>query len=363
MNSKIVESINILLITLICVLSGVAQANEKIDFQKVDPNQIPAELMMLSVATKTNYEKIKTWQGNMDFHDVIISKGQDSVNILEQHTDVKSVNEPNELMTLYEGTVEFKIDAKNDCRFVHTVRPQPVTYTDPEKERVYTSLSGSWEQTKIVTPECEIISNPSRWTENNTIVTRRNAIRQKASMRKTTGSDPRESFNVGSPVWLLLSQLSQSLRQKREGVETYDVILEEGKTAENKLVYHIQMFMPGQSYPILKFILKEDAGFNPTYIEARRNGLLISRVTTDFVKIDGIFLPSKRQEMQYDESGLRRDSQRTINNTQINAQLPDKTFSIDNCGLEDGDSFVDEINNKSYIYKGEGKLVEIKKEE
>ncbi|MCK5225966.1 MAG: hypothetical protein KAQ89_04550 [Planctomycetes bacterium] len=182
-------------------------------------------------------------------------------------------------------------------------------------------------------------------------------------MRKTTGSDPRESFNVGSPVWLLLSQLSQSLRQKREGVETYDVILEEGKTAENKLVYHIQMFMPGQSYPILKFILKEDAGFNPTYIEARRNGLLISRVTTDFVKIDGIFLPSKRQEMQYDESGLRRDSQRTINNTQINAQLPDKTFSIDNCGLEDGDSFVDEINNKSYIYKGEGKLVEIKKEE
>jgi len=355
-------NISVLFIAITCALSCVSQAAESIEFQKVDPNQVPAVLMMLSDITKANYEKIKTWQGNIVFQNILIYHGKTAADLLKRHAGVELTQDPNELMTTVEGTTEFKIDLENNRLFAYMNRPQPMIYTDPDKERVYTSLEGPMQYTIILTPEYEIESYPDRRTANNTIVTRRSAIkREPGSLGNMTGPDPRECFNVGSPIWLLLSQLSQSLQYKKEGIETFGVILEKGKTAENNAVYRIQITSPGESYPVLKFILKEEMGFNPTYIEVRRNGLLASWISTDFVEIGGIFLPSKRQEIQYDDSGFRRGSQRTINNAQINAAIPDKTFSVHGCGLSDGDKFVDRILDKEYTYQA-GKLIAVKKE-
>jgi len=301
-----------------------------------------------------------------------VYRGQAAVDLFRRHivettqepNKLMALQEPDELITLSEGTIEFKIDLEKNRIFTHMNRPKPMTYTDPDKERVYTSsLTGPTQHTRIITPEYKIESYPFRWSEGK-LKERRATKQVRKNLEYTTSSDPRNCFYTGEPVWDLLSQLSQSLQYKKEkGIKTFDVILEKGKTAKNNVVYRIQVIIAGINHPISTFILKEEMGFNPAYVEDRgNNGLLAFRITTDFVEIDGIFLPSKKRKTQYDESGRHsRDSDWTINNTQVNAELPDKTFSVDNCGLSDGDSFVDEINNKNYIYKGDGKLVEVEK--
>jgi len=367
-------NISVLFIAIVCTLNCISRAAESVEFQRVDPNQVPAELMKLSSVTKANYEKIKTWQGNIIFQSAVVYRGQAAANLLRRHivepakepNKLIALQEPNELRTLSEGTVEFKIDLENDRIFTHMNRPQPMTYTDPDKERIYTSpLTGPTQHTRILTPEYQIESYPFRWAADGTIKERRAIKRVPGSQGNMTDSDPRKCFNVGSPIWDLLPQLSESLQQKKEkGIETYDIILEKGKTAGNNLVYRIQVIISGISHPISMFILKEEMGFNPAYVEDRgNNGLLVFQITTDFVEIDGIFLPSKRRVKQYEDFGLSRDENWTINNTQINAAIPDETFSVHGCGLKDGDRFVDEINNKTYIYKSEGKLAEVNEPE
>jgi hypothetical protein len=365
--NKLHINIMVLASIIIYVLNGVSLAAESVVFQKIDPNQVPAELMMLSATTKANYEKLKSWQGNTVFQSIIVYQGKVAADKLKRAAGVESAKEPNELMETAEGTTEFKINLENNRIFTHWNRPQPMIYTDLDKECVYTSLAGSLEQTRIITPEYEIESYPDHFNANRTIVTRRIARKHKPGSRGIFEDlDPRECFNIGRPVWHLLSQLSESIEYNNKGVETFGVILEKGKTTKDNVVYRIQVTDPKSNQPIFKIILKEEMGFNPAEIEVRNNkGILESQISTDFVKIEEIFLPVKRQVKQYhgSDGSLRRDAIRTITNTQINAKLPDKTFSVDNCGLQDGDRFVDEFNNKNYTYKGEGKLIDANSQE
>lgn len=364
MNNRFFTNISVLFIILICTSNCFSQANENIEFQRVEPNQVPAELMMLSTATKANYEKIKTWQGNIVFQNIVIHQGEAAADILKRRVGVEPTREPNELIEMYEGTREFKIDLENDRIFTHLNRPQPNTYTDPDKECVYTALTKSVQETKVFTSEYQIYSLPVRFAQDGTIRERRAIKQEPLDHRRLMSCDPRNCFSVGMPVWLSLSQLSQIYEYKKQGVETFDIILEKGKTAQNNVVYRVQAIVPGATQPSSMFILKEQMGFNPAYREDRdENGLLVFQITTEFVEIDGIFLPSKRSVKEYKDFGLHRDENWIINTTQVNAAIPDETFSVHGCGLSDGDSFIDEINNKSYVYKGKGKLVEIKKEE
>jgi hypothetical protein len=347
--------VGVLVIAVIFTLVRPAIGADTGGFQKIDPNKVPDELAMLSAVTKANYEKIKTLQGKVTFEDTIIYRGAYAADLLKRHAGI-TIKEPNELADIAEGTTEFKLDLGKNLFFKYMNRPKPMEYIDLDKGIAYTSSEGSFERTGIITGEYKIESYPYTKKKDGTILTR---MAEKRLRRQpeiiTDDSDPRIGFNIGRPVWELLSQFSDGLRSYNKGdINTfYDVVLEKEQTAKG-ITYRMQLTDPGASQPFEKFVLDGEKGFNPTYIEVKNDkGITISEITTDFIKIEGIFLPSKRHVIQYDgaDGRLRREAKSTFSNMQVNMTLPKNTFSLNNLGLCNGDKFVDKILNKEYTYQ------------
>lgn len=325
------------------------------EIQKIDPNKISDELAMLSAATKTNYEKIKTLQGEVSFESMIIYRGTYAADLVKRHAGI-TIKEPNELAQRTEGTTEFKIDLKKNLFFKQMNRPKPIEYIDLDKGIAYTSSEKSFERMGIINSKYTIESYPYTRNKDRAILTStaHKRLRQNPEII-TDNSDARIGFNIGRPVWELLTQFSDGLRRYNKGdVDTfYNVVLEKEQTAKG-IIYRMHLANPRESQPFEKFILDGEKGFNPTYIEIKNDkGITISEITTDFIEIQGIFLPSKRYVLQYDgnDGRLRRSSNTTFNYAQVNTTLPENTFSLSNLGLKNDDRFIDEIEGKEYKYK------------
>ena len=115
---------------------------------------------------------------------------------------------------------------------------------------------------------------------------------------------------------------------------------------------------PGKNRPFCIFTLSSEVGFNRTYFEEwnDEDGSLIAIITTDFVKLNDVFLPKKWSFFQYFPDGeLMRQEINTIENQQINVTIPERTFS-EIAYLNSGDRFIDKIDGKEYKYQDE-KLV------
>jgi hypothetical protein len=341
----------------IMIIFGLARpviSADTVEFQKVDSNKISDELAMLAAATRANYDKIKTLRGKVTFEDMIIYRGAYAADLVKRHAGI-TIKEPNELAQRAEGAVEFKVDLKKNLLFKSMYWPKPTEFIDFDDNATYPSLSGAMEETKTVADKYEIVSYPYTQKKDGTILTRvaHKRLRQQPGII-TDDSDPRKGFNIGRPVWELLSQFSDGLRSYNQGTinSFYGVVLEKAQTAKG-VTYRMQMAKPGASQFFERFILDGEKGFNPTYIEVKNdNGVTISEITTDFSKIDGIFLPSKRHVIQYDgtDGRLRRDATSTFSDMKVNIALPENTFSLNNLGLKNGDKFIDKIAGKEYKY-------------
>jgi hypothetical protein len=342
-------------ITIIFGLAHLVMGTDAIEFQKVDSNKVPEELAMLAAVTKANYDNIKTLQGKMSFEDMVIYRGAYAADLVKQHAGI-AVKEPNELVQRAEGTVEFKVDLRKNLLFKSMYWPKPTEFIDFDGNATYPSLSGAMEQTKTVADKYEIESYPYTQKKDGTVLTRvaHKRLRRQPGMI-IDDSDPRIAFNIGRPVWELLTQFSDGLRSYNQGTISsfYDVVLEKAQTAQG-VTYRTQWAKPGASQFFEKFILDGEKGFNPTYIEVKNdNGITVSEITTDFNKIDGIFLPSKRRVIQYDgtDGCLRRDATSTFSDMKVNVVLPENTFLLTNLGLKNGDKFINEIESKEYKYQ------------
>jgi hypothetical protein len=359
-NEKIAFGVLAIVVTL--GLLHRAIGDDAVKFQRVDPNKVPDELAMLADATRANYEKIKTLQGKVSFESMIIYRGAYAADLLKRHAGI-TVKEPNELAQRADGTTEFKVDLGKNLFLKYMNRPKPMEHIDLDKGIAYPSLEGPYEMTKIIEDKYEIESSPYTREKDGTILSRKaeKRLRQQPGII-TDDSDPRIGFNIGRPVWELLSKLSDGLRSYNKGDinSFYNVVLEKEQTAKG-VIYHMQLTNPGASQPFEKFTLDGEKGFNPTYIEVKNDkGITISEITTNFNEIGGIFLPSERHVLQYDgdDGHLRRQAKSTFSNMQVNIALPENTFSLNNLGLKNGDKFIDEIANKEFEYK-DGKLVEL----
>jgi len=326
---------------------------EDADYQIADSSKIPEILSMLASVTESNYNKIKTWEGRIINQEIITLRGQQAADCLKMSTDTEPNNLPSEIQRIIAKSIAYKIDVENNRFFRLSDYTAPPSYLDPKSNIVYPLHWGSGESIFIDTPGHQIEISPLSETKDRAILSRIATKNRAGAVRIT---DPRKVFYIGEKtLWLSLSQISQMLQIPN--IEKYGIVIKE-KDKGGLITYRIELSNPGKDRPFSVVVLNAEAGFNRTYIENRYdNGSLMSKTITDFVTVQGIFLPQKWEMSQYfPDGGLMHQEVCIIQEQQINTFIPEGAFS-EFTYLKDGDSYRDKIRNKTYDIKA-GNLVE-----
>ncbi len=358
---RIADDISIILIVFSLIYP--ATGAEVTEFQKVEQNKVPDELNMLVSVTKSNYEKIKTWQGRISSESTLIYRGKNAAEMVKDQAGV-TIQEPNELASTGKGVTEFKIDLEKNLLFRKQNRPNPTEYIDLDTGFTCSSLDKSYQSLIITANDYEIDSSPYTMKKDGTVLTwlaEKRPHNHAAQTETDFGeSDPRHCFSIGLPPWVLLSRMSEGVRlynQDPNGADgnmpnkAFRSVTVEKTQTEKGAVYQVQAEQGSYEF---KYVFEEKNGFNPTHIEVKKGkGIKISEITTDWVEIQGIFMPKEEQIMQFDDNDgrLRRLKKRIFSDMQVNMALPENTFSIKNLGLKNGDKFVDKIAQKEYKYQ------------
>lgn len=353
MTMRIDSSLIISSVVMICSLSIIVHAVDT-DYKMIDSNNVPDVLSMLASATQANYEKIDTWKGQISHMTISTTRGEKAAEYLSKFTEAKPDESINELQRLYYLTINYEIDTKSDKFFSISKSTEPYIYIEPDKSKSYTANWSPDELIFLATPEHEIKMIPLDTSINNVVINRLARKLPRGSFRMT---DPRDIFHIGSKtLWLTLSLLSQHL--KTPDIEKYDIVIKEISLNSNT-AYRIEIFEPNEDYHFQVLVLSGDAGFNRTYIENWYDkDSLMSKTITEFINIEGVFLPKKWEMLQYyKDGGLMRQEINTVEHQQINTPILNDTFSTQKY-LTEGSEFRDRIAGKKYKYEN-NKLVEM----
>ena len=321
------------------------------EFKIVDANEISGILSMLASTIQGNFEKIKTWQGRIIQETISTNRGDSADEILKTFTDVDPNNIPNEYQRIAKYTTEFKIDVENNRFFSFMDSAELYIYMNPKKNTVYQSRRRSGpekELVRIVTSEHQTEITPASWRSKDNAVSSRVAVKELPGTSRIT--DPRKVFYWGNKIlWLSLRQILQNLQTP--GISHFGVVIKK-KSAGNNTTYRLELSDSGKDKPFGMYIFSSEAGFNQTYFETYYdNGSLRSKKTIEFAKVQDVYLPKKWEVLQYfEDGGLMRQENCTVENQEINKSIPDDTFS-ERKYLHEGDIFRDKIAGKEYKYQ------------
>jgi hypothetical protein len=351
----------ILLISFSILDAKASDANTTSEFKPVDPNRIPEILTMISEQVRSNYEKIKTWQGETDVETDFIDEGTEAERIFKERTN--STGEIPKVVKEHKETGhQFAADIEKDFLYSNLYQKIPPVYTDSESGRnLGTKSLRPWFTFSITTPEYSISSMPGTFHGNSIVV--RRAVKETRQKGSTCTSgmppayDPRETFTTaGGKVWesfpLILQYINEHGKYSFGG---YDLKVEES-TSGNITKYRI--VIPNKAisgeYHFLTKIFSSEAGFNMTSFEVvTEEGKVLLEWKWDYDLIDGVYLPKVTSQRNFTrkDGKLDYEKRRTFKNQKVNKPIPAETFTYKNLGLKDGDEFIDKIAGKEYRYQ------------
>lgn len=364
--SKTIRACAVILLALTLLVStDILKGSTASEFHPIDPNRIPEVLTMISEQVRSNYERIKTWQGQTDFTMDTIYEGAEAERKFKTHTDGKGKT-PNTVIWHIEGRSQFAVDLEKDFLYKKVVRENPPRYIDFKTGRDLGTKSTSSQKISIVTPEYYINRGP--FTTREGFITSRKAVKKARGKGLTCTklsapvSDPRERFVGIQPIWEILPRLLQYINEHGElNVDGYRLKVEE-RTIRNLAEYRIQIptrvSQPGH-YRFITMVFSSAKGFNiVSYEVTDPNGKIFQRLTWEYELVSGVYLPSRTTEQIFERKNgeLSYEAEYAFKNSQINRLIPAETFTYKNLGLKDGDKFIDKILGKEYTYQ-DGELI------
>lgn len=368
--SKTIKACSVVLLILFNLTSAEGLRGDiASEFQPVDSNQIPNVLTMISNRIRSNYERIKTWQGETNFTIDTIYEGSAAERKFKTHTD-STGKTPNTVIQHIEGRRQFAVDLERDFLYTKLIRENPPYYMDFETGRDLGTKVTGLQGISIVTPKYYINCRPH--TMRDGAITSRKAVKKVRQKGLTCSnlsppvSDPRECFTVGQPIWETFPRLLQYMELHGEvSVDGYTLKVEE-RTDGNLTKYRIQI--PGkvsvEDYLFVTMVFSSLKGFNiVSYEETNPEGELLHKKTLDYDLVNGVYVPSKTTEQIFERKNgdLSYEATYTYNNLKVNQPIPAETFTYKNLGLKNGDKFVDKILNKEYTYQ-DGELISVSEE-
>ena len=365
----------VVLLTLFSFAKGESpQNNTAIEFHTVDPNRIPDILIMISDQARSNYEHIKTWQGEVNAVLDYLYEGPAAEKIFNTHTDGTG-KIPKIVKRRVECITQFTVNIERDFLYVSNNWEKPAQYMDLESGRDLGTKSTPDFKRSIVTPEYYIHCSPNTMRDGSIINRKavKEAIQECPTCDRPSVFDPRELFGLPlQPVWVTFPRMIKIINEQgKYGIDGYNLEVEERKDGgiteyriqkPGKLTLESGKFGP-EYYLLLTRVFSSAKGFNVVSEETTfADGKPFSRRTWDYDLIVGIYLPIKttRQSFRSDTAKVEYESKGFFKNLKVNHPIPAEKFTYKNLGLENGDKFIDKTMGKGYTYQ-DGNLIPAEK--
>ncbi|MDD5063668.1 MAG: hypothetical protein PHQ35_02765 [Phycisphaerae bacterium] len=346
-------------VALIFTAHGLAIAQGE-EFQSVVPERIPGILRSISKQTKENFEKIHTWQGELDCSRYYVLKGGIAKETFETMTDANGPC-PNEVAEITEAIIVFKCDLNKGLWYVKRSREAPTRYIDPATNKDLGTKSLPSSSSEIITKEYQYNAQPDAYNRNDEVAQRK-AVKTKKEepLYKWRQPEylPRYIFDIDSQVWDRYPNYAKISEEKGKFEYSGLTMKAEQRTLSGDLQYRIHEPFIMNTLNIKGWLINtfsEKAGYN--IIDSERitaDGKLMLRKSTEYQKVNGVYVPIRDTKDTYDHNrdfSLQIHEEGVFKNIFINDTIPEEIFTYKNLGLKNGDEFIDKIAGKEYKYE------------
>ena len=336
---------------------------------------------LISEQSRSNFERIKTWQGAYEFEERYVPS--DSM-IQEIRKSVKSLL-PTEFIMVNKGVFEFCIDMRKDSLFVDYIQTSvSIECVSGEQFEISADLTQELNDkylrhcTSVVTSN-EFLSFDKNvtlgsypelgdWEDRIGRVAFRYASPKSPLKSMSIFVDPRDFMKFGSArFWEFCANVANKKRLlyvKSESNESRVYLNESAQSGEVK--YQAYIDFVGKDDCVFEYIVDGDVAFNvrmyangPGFVD--KDYKPREKVLCEYVNIDGVFVPSlvERHLGETNHDGLYKFMRRSkLLRCDINKALPDGVFTQGALGLKDGDRLNDVVRNKLFETI-DGKIVPI----
>jgi hypothetical protein len=370
-----------LIVIFCCLTCLTAEALGQVDSSYVPVKEPLSVFKMIAEQSRSNFERIKTWQGVYEFEEKYVPS--DSM-VQEIRKSIESPL-PAEFVILNAGAFEFYIDMRKDCLFVDYIQTSvSIEGVSGEQIEISTDLAQELNDkflshfTSVITPK-EFLSFDKTamlgsYPDLGDVEDRTGRVAFRYASKKSPLKsisifvDPRDFMKFGSAhFWEFCSNVANKKRRlfvKTESNESR-VYLNESVLG-GKVKYQVYIDYVGKDDSVFEYIVDGDVAFNvcmyangPGFVNKGYNPR--EKVLCEYVEIDGVFVPSlvERHLGETSHEGLYKFMRRSkLLRCEINKPLPEGVFTQSALGLKDGDRLNDVVRNKLFEVV-DGKVVQI----
>lgn len=347
------------------------EADKASKFQPVDPNRIPEILTMISDLTKSNYEQIKTWQGEVDVIKDYIYEETKAEKVFNEDTDGKG-EVPSKIREHRESIIKFSLDAEKEFLYsnYYSYSAKPLQYIDMENGRDLGAKGILGRRIAILTPEYQLDCTGDRM--HNGVVMSRSAVKKtrpknssKCDSNMHPVYDPRASFTNFTNTWKLFPALVEYIEEHGEyKVDEYYLKVEERKSGD---ITEYRIMLPSRAgnpdsyqYVFSTMVFSSNEGFNIISYQHSTNNITLQSRTWDYDLVNDIYVPieTTQKDFNWSNGTLSYECIITFKNQKVNEPISEDVFTYKNLGLQNGDKFIDKTTDKEFEYQA-GELIEI----
>jgi hypothetical protein len=315
---------------------------------------------MISAQVRSNYERIRTWEGQVDVKQRTIYEGPQAELVFKTYTDATGKT-PKMVVELMESRIQFRADLKTGLFYSRNERTRSPQYIDFETGRDLGSKLSAGYRISIVTPEYHLHLTSSKTQES--LGTKRIAFKEEPPeeclpCEIPSVFDPRTLFEIPKPVWETFAEILQHISEHGEYVvDGYALKVEErvdGYLTEYRL--RIPEKSGDGNHIFITRTSSSAKGYNMLLAEVTNvSGRLIKKGTLDYELIDGVFVPNRTIAERFTGQNGQRNYEKSaaLKDLRMNHPIPAETFTYKNLGLRNRDRLIDNVLGKEYVYQDE----------
>jgi hypothetical protein len=353
-----------------------------LSWTEVPIDDIGRSLEFLSAQTKSNFERIKTWESTWDVH---VEEYISPENVVAHYSGKLSAPSTQGLIRAYDVTMKRAIDVASRKIFRDNDTRELRHLSADTRDPVVVKQASVVDERSVVTPSEFLYFNskypPARYSvlpdhpdAHNKRAAHRVPAEQTANRDGSDLMDPQLFYRCSSAqmCWDQATMLADALRgglgaeqQKlaRDGLRV-DKAVHEGQDW-----FRIRLTTPAAgAQPLRQFtsIWSPRAGYYPVSATVSRGaepgGDIESEKTWEWKQVDDIYVPAYHSEIvrSPELNGLETyERVARMKDCTLNEPLDPDIFTVVGLGLPPGDLVIDEIEQAVFMHMGDGKLKEL----